>query len=485
MSISRKLFLVFSGMLSLLLVLGAASLYSISELGSGLDTAINSTARKMRLVGNLTTSFQQMKAEARGEEISYIFRSLDTKGECTACHNDSFIGVQRDKFNTAGGQAMKNIDELKSLASGDAEKQTVASLRRGLEQWAGHYERYRQLASSGKFLEGNDLMQGGIYPILEENDRVAAELIKQQGETLTASSAAATANVSRNRWLAIMLPLIGLVIGILMAWQARRMMVALQNVAIHLEGGSRRVAEAAAQISQTSQSLASGASQQAASIEEASSSSQQVNAMARNNRESSERAAALVAKSRQKFGEAGLSLDQMVVAMNEITAQSGRISKIIKVIDEIAFQTNILALNAAVEAARAGEAGQGFAVVADEVRSLAQRCTLAARDTAGLIEESIAKSSGGKERVDHVAAAIGQIIHESKTIESLVDKVNAGSVEQARNIEQVSKAMSQMSQVTQTTAASAEECAASAGELDGQSKRLTCLVDELTAMLGS
>jgi len=124
-------------------------------------------------------------------------------------------------------------------------------------------------------------------------------------------------------------------------------------------------------------------------------------------------------------------------------------------------------------------------VVADEVRSLAQRCTQAARDTAGLIEGSIAKSSGGKARVDQLAAAIGEIIHESKTIESLVDQVNAGSVEQAGNIEQVSRAMSQMSQVTQTTAASAEESAAAAGELDGQSKRLLVLVDELTAMLGS
>ena len=472
-------------MIAMLLVMGAASLYSVQELGAGLDTAINSTARKMKLVGNLTTSFQQMKSEARGEEISYILRSLDTKGQCTACHDSAFIGVQRDKFDSASRLAIRNVDELASLASGDAEKQTVVSMRRGIEQWAGFYEQYRQLAPAGKFLEGNDLMQGSIYPILEQNDRVAADLIKQEGEALAASGTAASANVSRNRWLALIFPVIGVTAGFFMAWQGRRMVAGLQNVATHLDEGSRRVAQAAAQISQTSQSLASGASQQAASIEEASGSSQQVNSMARNNRENSERAAALVAQSRQKFGEASLSLDQMVVAMNEITDQSGRISKIIKVIDEIAFQTNILALNAAVEAARAGEAGQGFAVVADEVRSLAQRCTQAARDTAGLIEESIAKSSGGKERVDRMAAVIGQIIRESHAIESLVEQVNTGSVEQARNIEQVSRAMSQMSQVTQTTAASAQESAASAGELDGQSKRLMVLVDELTSMLGS
>jgi methyl-accepting chemotaxis protein/methyl-accepting chemotaxis protein-1 (serine sensor receptor) len=192
--------------------------------------------------------------------------------------------------------------------------------------------------------------------------------------------------------------------------------------------------------------------------------------MARTNRDSSEEVAALVAKSRRKFDDASHSLDEMVVAMHEITEQSGRISKIIRVIDEIAFQTNILSLNAA--------------VVADEVRSLAQRCAQAAKDTAAMIDESIAKSSGGRERVDRVAAVIGELIRESGTIERLVGQVNAGSVEQARNIDQVSSAMSQVSQVTQTNAAGAEESAAAASELDGQSGQLMELVDRLGAMVG-
>ena len=172
MSISRKLSLVFLGIIALLLVLGAVSLYSVAQLGSGLDTAINSTARKILLVGNLTSYFQQMKSESRGEEISYILRSLDTKGQCMVCHDSAFIGVQRDKFDSAGRSAMKNVDELTALAGGDAEKRTVVSMRSGIERWTGFYEQYRQLASAGKFLEGNDVMQGSIYPILEQNDRV-------------------------------------------------------------------------------------------------------------------------------------------------------------------------------------------------------------------------------------------------------------------------------------------------------------------------
>jgi methyl-accepting chemotaxis protein/methyl-accepting chemotaxis protein-1 (serine sensor receptor) len=191
-----------------------------------------------------------------------------------------------------------------------------------------------------------------------------------------------------------------------------------------------------------------------------------------------------VTRSRQEFIEANQTLTRTVVAMGEIAAQSGKISKIIKVIDEIAFQTNILALNAAVEAARAGEAGMGFAVVADEVRRLAHRCAQAAMDTTALIEESIAKSNDGKVRVDQVATAIRQITGEEAKVKVLVDEVNLGSEEQARGIEQIGKAIAQMEQLTQTTSASAEESASEAEELNAQAEKLKGVVESLAAMVG-
>ena len=189
-------------------------------------------------------------------------------------------------------------------------------------------------------------------------------------------------------------------------------------------------------------------------------------------------------RSQQKFVETNQALEQTVAAMAEINTQSGKISKIIKVIDEIAFQTNILALNAAVEAARAGEAGMGFAVVADEVRNLAQRCAQAAKDTASLIEDSIAKSHDGKSKVDQVAAAILEITGEATSIRTLVDEVNLGSQEQARGLEHIGKAITQMEQVTQKTAANAEESASAAEELTAQSEALKEVVERLTAMIG-
>jgi methyl-accepting chemotaxis protein/methyl-accepting chemotaxis protein-1 (serine sensor receptor) len=144
----------------------------------------------------------------------------------------------------------------------------------------------------------------------------------------------------------------------------------------------------------------------------------------------------------------------------------------------------ILRLENAVEAARAGEAGLGFAVVADEVRNLAQRCGEAARDTAAMIEESIAKSAYGKERVDQVATAFLAINQDSAQVKTLVDQVNLGSQQQARGIEEIGRAITQMDRTTRKTAANAGESAAAAGDLNAQSETLKNIVDRLAAMVG-
>ncbi len=215
---------------------------------------------------------------------------------------------------------------------------------------------------------------------------------------------------------------------------------------------------------------------------------EQMSSMTRRNAENSESAATLMVDVARRVQESDGYLHEMLLSMTAIQESSQKVSRINKTIDEIAFQTNILALNAAVEAARAGEAGLGFAVVADEVRNLAQCSAQAAKDTAALVEESIARARSGTAKVEQVATAINGMTETVSRVKTLVDEVSLASSQQAQGIGQVSQAIVQMEQVTQTTAATAEESAAASEELNAQAEssmhvvaRLATLVDGAAA----
>jgi methyl-accepting chemotaxis protein len=245
-----------------------------------------------------------------------------------------------------------------------------------------------------------------------------------------------------------------------------------------------QVAAASGQVAGASQSLSRGATEQAASLEETSASMEEMASMTRQNAENSSQAAAMMADTDRLVRDANGALAEMVTSMAAIKDSSKRVAKIIKAIDEIAFQTNILALNAAVEAARAGEAGMGFAVVADEVRSLAQRSAQAAKDTAALIEESIAKSGEGHQKVQLVSGAIASITISTDRVKSLIDQVSTATSQQSQGIDQVSQAIAQMEKVTQGTAATAEESAAASEELNAQAETSMQVVERLAALVG-
>lgn len=179
-----------------------------------------------------------------------------------------------------------------------------------------------------------------------------------------------------------------------------------------------------------------------------------------------------------------VALNEMIESMRQINTSSEKIAQIIKVIDEIAFQTNILALNAAVEAARAGEAGMGFAVVAEEVRNLAQRSAQASRDTATLIQDSIASVRDGRARLGQVTGSIRTMTDGAARVKVLIDEVNTASHEQARGVEQIARTVAEMDGVTQTAAASAEQSASASEQLSAQAETMKAMVSRLRTLVG-
>jgi methyl-accepting chemotaxis protein len=257
----------------------------------------------------------------------------------------------------------------------------------------------------------------------------------------------------------------------------------LSDITEALSDGSNQVADAAGQVSSASQSLAEGSGEQAASIEETSSSLEEMASMTRRNAENAHKANELARAAHTAAERGSGDMAAMSQAMGSIKASSDDIAKIIKTIDEIAFQTNILALNAAVEAARAGEAGMGFAVVADEVRNLAQRSAQAAKETAAKIEGAISNTAQGVNLSAKVADALKDIVDKVRQVDQLITEVSSASSEQTQGITQVNVAVGEMDKVIQSNAASAEESAAAAEELNAQAMAMKESVAELMQLV--
>ncbi len=257
----------------------------------------------------------------------------------------------------------------------------------------------------------------------------------------------------------------------------------LNRIQQALSMGSEQVSSASGQIAASSQQLAEGASEQAASLEETSASLEEYSSMTERNAENSNNVNVNMGEADGLLNTGVESMTRMTKAINEIKTSSDETAKIIKTIEEIAFQTNILALNAAVEAARAGEAGAGFAVVAEEVRNLAQRSANAATNTSELIEKSQRNTDVGVSVADEMGKNLQGILESVKKASGLAQEIAVASKEQIEDIGQINTAVSQMDKVVQNSASQAEESASAAEELAAQSEELRGMVGQLARVI--
>ncbi len=468
-TISRRVIAGFATMLLIIIALGVFSLWRLTGLAQNLAYLADNALPSILLL----------------EESASLSR-------------DNLISLERlDPSNTAARNAeleqkiatnKARVDELQktyeALISDAEDRRLFEETKRARDAMATARTQALELVHEGKTEESQKMTEEVVVPDYEKYlDAIDAHV--EYNRKLGASNAdngKASALLSV-RLIAAALGL-AVLLTIVLAWRiSRSTNRALNDITVNLDRGALQTASAARQVSTASQTLASGASEQAASVEETSTSLEQMSSMIRATAENAEKAKELAAEARSVAATGSLTMVDMTQAMGAIESSSAEVAKIVKNIDEIAFQTNILALNAAVEAARAGEAGAGFAVVADEVRSLAQRSAAAAKETANKIEAAIASSRKGSQCTAKVEELLTQIADKVNSTNSLVAEIATAAREQAQGIEQINAAIAQMDKVSQSNSASAEESASAAEELDAQAETLKDLVAKLRLLV--
>jgi methyl-accepting chemotaxis protein/methyl-accepting chemotaxis protein-1 (serine sensor receptor) len=471
MTVGGKFALTGALLMGLCLALGCVSLFGLGRLRDTIDKLANHALPALSAGSKVEAALNEM----RGDVLKHVGAS-----------NPETKKAAEDNIQKLRQFISQNLLEYEKTITDKEDRKLFGKVATAFDRYYAVCDGVLQVSRTGDSITAyrkyeDESIKTGIFKAAKAAVQAVTEYDRKNAARYSAAAEAAGASDRLLIWLLLGVSTISG--STLLYFIVRGVNQALGRTVAELSRGAIQVAHAATQVSLSSQSLAQGSSEQASSLEETSACTEEIHSMARKNTENAAMSANLVARSEEKFAGARSSLEQMVLAMEEINNASDKIGKIIKTIDEIAFQTNLLALNAAVEAARAGEAGTGFAVVADEVRNLAQRSARAARETAALIDDSVAKSNGGKAKVDQVAGAIRNIIDESVKIRTLVDEVSLSSQEQSRGIDQIRTAITQMDTVTQQTAANAEESATAAQELMAQSESLKGIVERLNAMV--
>ncbi len=443
--------------------------------------------------GQMMNQWQQsVKAGAKANELLIDLTRATPKMLAAA----RFAGVSREDEALITRQVLAAFNyiasrNLDAAVEFDRIGKQVTQVN-GYADFAPVYDMFIEIAHDAIMsLEEQKTASDAAYAAMDKLDAASLglqerteKLLAQQAREIGAAQAeAADIRVTTGRMMmtmSVVAVLLSMLIGALVS---RAIVGPLVQAIEQLKAGSIQLEQSSSEISRASMQQAEGASEQAASIQETSATMTELTEKTQQNAEDAMAASELAAQTRDAATSGNRTMSEMAEAMRAIHVSSNEIAKVINVIDDIAFQTNILALNAAVEAARAGEAGMGFAVVADEVRNLAQRSAAAAKDTSAMISESIARATRGVEITETAGQALAQITDRAMEMSGLVERIAEASTEQSSGINQVTQAMQQMEQVTQQGAASAEKSATSSEELNGQVTGMRSLVATMDVLV--
>jgi methyl-accepting chemotaxis protein len=471
-TIGKKLALAFSGFVFLIGGVGVVSGIAMRH-GS---RAMHGIAHEYLPTLKLATAFESEILNAR---IFFIYH----------------VTIQKPGAQSAGWEHFRKARELMpKLAAQVAASPDLEPFQKHIIQLTADLDRYDvALREILKAVDDHRNLDPAFPGMIKEWARLGGNLVNAAAE-LSRVSAERSETSSRDNadqleraviWTAAgcMLAAFG---GVLVGWAlTRNISRTLSKSAGSLDQAVRHIASSSEQLASASGLQAQSASEQAATLEQTSASFEEVRSMARKTAEYADSVASAMAESERASETGAATLERMMSAMSEVSSANQKMSKIIKVIDEIAFQTNLLALNAAVEAARAGEAGMGFAVVADEVRNLAQRAASAARDTAELISQSVTKTGAGVGHLDSVAQTMRTVDQGAKRAKALADELRSGSTQQMRGIDQIAQALALLEKVTLQVSSGAGQGASASTHLASQAGAMKQITDDLVAMVGA